>query len=191
MNKKEISNSSLNIAIAIKMIMILAALVLLTMMLSDKFNLTAEPHGSTMAQQEKDMYNARIRPYVGDGIRGSEVKSMIDNIISMNQENVGEQGKFIGITVGNITNYSTDDSLNNVASLCQKATVYPMPKEDGTEENPPQDSENNDERVKAATEAMTTLKMKIDSKKSYTVTAAQVGGMYTWINITEMEASTN
>ena len=147
--------------------------------------------GGQAIMDEKTIYHAKIKPYLGERIKGSEVKSMIDNIISMNREGEGEQGKFIGITVGNITNYSTDDSLNNVASVCQKASEYPMPKEDGTEENPLSDADNTEDNVEATIKEMAKLKTKINSQKSYTVTATQVGEIYTWINITEEEQSTN
>ena len=46
-----------------------------------------------VSQQEKDTYN-------------SEVKNLIDIIMSKNQENIGKSGKFISIKAGNIREYS-------------------------------------------------------------------------------------
>ena len=169
-------------------ILICILLIAVAMYVYNSANATIKAAGSQMSQQEKDMYNAKIKPYVGEGTKGSEVKSMIDNIISMNQENVGEQGKFIGITVGDITNYSSDTSLNTVASACQKASVYPMPSGE-TSVNPPSDADNTEDNVHNATQAMTKLKTKINSQKSYTVSATQVQGIYTWIDITEQSSS--
>ena len=51
---------------------------------------------SKMSQQDKDMYNAAVKPYVGDSVKGSAVKTMIDEVIGSNLGNIGQTGKFIG-----------------------------------------------------------------------------------------------
>ena len=129
-----------------------------------------------MSQQEKDMYNAKIRPYIAEEIKGSEVKSLIDNIISMNQDNIGNTGKFIGIRVtkGSITNYDEEDAL---ATACNAASIY----------GGDADAENSEENVQDTIEKMTTLKSKINSQKTYNIEAEQVQGIYTWIVIQEAE----
>ena len=160
-------------------ILICILLIAVAMYVYNSANATIKAAGSQMSQQEKDMYNAKIKPYVGEGTKGSEVKSMIDNIISMNQENVGEQGKFIGIRVGTdeITNYHEETAL---ANACNAASVY------GGDD----DADNTEDNVHEATQAMTALKSKINSQKSYIVEAEQVQGIYTWINITEKGKNT-
>ena len=59
-----------------------------------------------LSQQEKDTYNSEVKAYLGDKIKGSEVKDLIDIIMSKNQENIGKSGKFISIKAGNIREYS-------------------------------------------------------------------------------------
>ena len=159
-------------------ILICILLIAVAMYVYNSANATIKAAGSQMSQQEKDMYNAKIKPYVGEGILGSEVKSMIDNIISMNQENAGEQGKFIGITVGTVTNYKSDDHTH-LDTACQNASVY------GEKD----DADNTEDNVHDATQEMTKLKSKINSQKNYDITATQVQGIYTWINITETDPS--
>ena len=78
-------------------ILICILLIAIGMYIYNSANSTVDSAVSQMSQQEKDIYNAKVKSYLGDTIKGSEVKSMIDNIISMNQENVGKSGKFISI----------------------------------------------------------------------------------------------
>ena len=161
-------------------ILICILLIAVAMYVYNSANATIKAAGSQMSQQEKDMYNAKIKTYVGEVTKGSEVKSMIDNIISMNQENVGEQGKFIGIYVpsNGVTNYSGD-----VGKECAKASVY---KKDGV--TAVSGADNTEANVHDATTAMTALKTKINSQKSYTVSADMEQGIYTWITIKEYSA---
>lgn len=119
---------------------------------------------SKMSQQEKDIYNADITPYIGDNIRGSQVRQMIDRIISNNQGNAGQPGKFISVTVeGTITGYNNLDDLN---SACLKCDYY---SDGGT-------GDNSEANVAAATSQMNTLKSKINTSKGYTVSSDQAEG---------------
>ena len=103
---------------------------------------------------------------------------MIDNIISMNQENVGEQGKFIGINVeaDKITDYTEQE---NLLKACNDASIYDATSGSGT------NGDNTEANVKAATQEMTILKSKINSKKKYDVECTMSQGVYVWVKIEE------
>lgn len=135
-----------------------------------------------MSQQEKDIYNASVKPYINDGIKGYEVKNMIDAIISKNISNIGEHGIFIGLlTEGNIKNYNNSDSL---AEKCKKASIY-----DDNDGSTIVDGENNETNVQNATEEMKVLKEAINSQKKYDIKAKMSEGIYTWIVISESESN--
>lgn len=166
-------------------ILICILLIAIGMYIYNSANSTVDSAVSQMSQQEKDIYNAKVKSYLGDTIKGSEVKSMIDNIISMNQENVGKSGKFISIEVKNnidcfkntltngkdLTNYKTGDQL---AAKCKAANFY-----DG--------GENTTEHVADATAQMTTLKSKINSAKNYVVSADYEAGAIIRVGIGQLD----
>ena len=159
-------------------ILICILLIAVAMYIYNSANATIKSAGSKMSQQEKDIYNANIQSYVNNGVKGSEIKSMIDSIISQNQSNVGEEGKFIGVyTNGNISNY---DRATNLSSACNNASVYSN--NDGSTID---DGENNETNVQEATTEMKKLKAKINSQKNYDVEAKMSQGIYTWIIISE------
>lgn len=82
------------------------------------YSLTA----SQMSKQDKEIYNSMIKNYIGDRRDGSEVKTMIDNIIVQNDDHAGERGKFISIKVkGNIPNYYRPEVLE---IICDAANTY-------------------------------------------------------------------
>ena len=127
-----------------------------------------------MSQTEVDIYNAKIKAYINDEAKGIEVKSLIDNVISQNEENVGETGKFIGIST---------DIEESVTEACSKASMYDSTT--GKLANEPGD--NTDENVEAAAKAMGTLKSKINAAKTYKISAVQASGVYVWVVIEENE----
>ena len=182
--KMKIRDSELDykkLIIALIYIIALVALICISMKIynNSKANEPKKSYGSNrMSQQEKDIYNSKIKPYIDDGVKGSEIKSMIDNIISMNQENVGEQGKFIGINVeaNKITNYTEQ---GNLLKACNDASVYDATSGSGT------NGDNTEANVKAATQEMTKLKSKINSKKKYDVECTMTQGIYVWVKIEE------
>ena len=159
-------------------ILICILLIAVAMYIYNSANATIKSAGSKMSQQEKDIYNANIQSYVNNGVKGSEVKSMIDSIISQNQSNVGEEGKFIGLyTNGTISNYNNGSKLR---SECEAASVY-----DATDGSKIVAGENNETLVQNATKAMKELKSKINSQKNYNVDALMSQGIYTWIIVEE------
>ena len=157
-------------------ILICILLIAVAMYIYNSANATIKAAGTQMSQQEKDIYNAKIKPYVNNGVKGSEVRSMIDEIISMNQGNVGEEGKFIGVQTGNIKNYN-----GKVGDDCEDASVY-----DKTSGELKQGA-NTEENVAAATKSMTELKSKINSQKKYNVSATMSEGIYVWVKIEDTD----
>ncbi len=172
-------------------ILICILLIAIGMYIYNSANATVDSAVSQMSQQEKDIYNAKVKSYLGDTVKGSEVKSMIDNIISMNQENVGKSGKFISVltygndTTGgldnkgkaeamtgaaNLTNYEKGSNLN---SACVGANFY-----DG--------GDNTSENVAKATAQMNTLKTKVNSAKNYKVTADYEAGAIIRVHIGQL-----
>lgn len=126
----------------------------------------AEYYAKEMRKREY----AYITRSLGDKVKGSEVKVLIDDIISKNQEKVGKEGGFISIEVeGNILNfqnttsgkaeaiYSYEDG-DELAKACAEANSY-----DG--------GENTTKKVVNATSEMNKLKSKISSAREYEVVA--------------------
>lgn len=124
----------------------------------------------------KEMNKQRYSPItrnIGEKVKGSEVKSLIDNIISMNLENVENEGAFISIEVeGSILNFQSKTSGKAVAitnfregdklaERCAATNSY-----DG--------GENTSENVNTATVEMYKLKSRINSDKKYEVVADYV-----------------
>lgn len=176
-------------------ILICILLIAIGMYIYNSANATVDSAVSQMSQQEKDIYNAKVRSYLGDTVKGSEVKSMIDNIISMNQENVGKSGKFITIEVMGslsqlsdenktalsatkaLTNYNTGNNTTNgttLAAKCKAANFY-------------DDGENTSSAVAEATAQMNTLKSKINSSKNYKVVSDMEAGAIIRVGIGQLD----
>ena len=176
-------------------ILICILLIAIGMYIYNSANATVDSAVSQMSQQEKDIYNAKVKSYLGDTVKGSEVKSMIDNIISMNQENVGKSGKFISIEVMGsfskltqeqqtalsatkaLTNFNTGNNATNGANLateCQKANFY-------------DDGENTSAQVAKATTQMNTLNSKTNSSKNYKVVADMEAGAIIRVGIGQLD----
>lgn len=161
-------------------ILICILLIAIGMYIYNSANATVNSAVSQMSQQEKDIYNAKVNSYVGEAIKGSEVKSMIDNVISMNQENATKSGKFISITAVDVKNY---DKVGDLDAACNKCNFYGTATQGTFSTAQSGDGDNSEANVKAATEAMTKLKSKINSAKSYKVTATQQEGAYVCLQI--------
>ena len=114
----------------------------------------AEIATNNLSQQEIDMYNAGVKPYIGESVKGSGVKVMIDTIISQNESNVSQEGKFISLEANDITGYDGED----LEDACKDANL-----QDG--------GDNTKENVAAATKEMNKLKSRISAAKNYTVSA--------------------
>ena len=82
-------------------ILICILLIAIGMYIYNSAQGTIQTAAGQMGQQEKEMYNAMIRKYLGNSKKGSDVKQMIEDIINQNNQYVNESGKFISIhTVG-------------------------------------------------------------------------------------------
>lgn len=123
-----------------------------------------------MAQQEKEMYNSMIKKYLGNSVKGSQVKQMINDIISQNSQYVNDSGKFISVHAGTIAGYSGDA----VGTACQSANVYES-----------DSGENNQDNVDTARDEMRKFAQKISSGKNYTVTETERDGIVYAVTVTE------
>ena len=127
---------------------------------------TISAAASKMSNQDKEIYNSMINKYVGENKRGSDVKAMIEQVISQNDQYVGESGKFISIKVKNsktIPNLkksdgSADTSGSELGAKCDLANVYATTPGDNTQTN-----------VDNAKKEMRQLYKAISSGKSYSV----------------------
>ncbi len=148
---------------------------------------------SKMSQQDKDMYNAAVKPYVGDSVKGSAVKTMIDEVIGSNLGNIGQTGKFISIytfdaqgadkgnnkkitttTHPKATNLTKWDGGATLQSKCDAANFY-------------DNGENNTGNVNDAITEMQKLKSKINSSKNYVVTADYEQGAIIRVHIAQID----
>ena len=126
-----------------------------------------------MAQEDRDIYNKMIKKYIGNSKKGSDVKQMIEDIISQNEQYVNESGKFISIHVGTIAGYNPA----NLEVVTNAANVY---------EN--DSSENNQDTIDAARDEYRVLKQKINSGKNYSVTEKEKDGIIYAVTITEKDS---
>lgn len=123
-----------------------------------------------MRDMENDMYNSMIKMYIGDSKKGSDVKSMIDNVIAQNSQYVNESGKFISIHVDEIDDYD-DYTLEKVT---RAANIY---------EN--YNAENSQTNIDAAKEEYRNLKQKINTAKNYTVKETKKDGIIYAVTISQ------
>ena len=76
------------------------------------------------ASQRNDIYNAKVKKYVGDEIKGSEVSLMLGNNNKYeSKENAEQIGKFISVQVENIEGYSKSNK-NSLEEECKKCNFY-------------------------------------------------------------------
>ena len=185
MNKFKLA--SLNIAITIELLMIFLAIIIIILFSVDMYiTKVDEPLNYKVDYHEQEVlfYNGKITPYIGEEVKGSEIKSLIDNIISQNEENIGLDGKFIGIKVeeNSIEGFEEYEELE---AACKKASIYNI---EGEFIEDYYKGNNDHINVKNAGELMLQLKMKISSFNSYSVKGILgKDGFYVWIKISETE----
>lgn len=122
---------------------------------------TIDAAASKMTNQDKEIYNSMIKKYVGDNKRGSEVKAMIEQVISQNDQYVGDSGKFISIKVADgatIPNFKDGTGEDTLENTCDLANVYSVKK-----------GENTQPKIDAAKKNMRALYKAISSGKTYIV----------------------
>lgn len=136
-------------------ILISILLIAISMYIYNSAQSTINTAASQMGQQEKQMYNSMIEKYVGTK-KGTEVKQMINDIISQNNQYVGETGKFIGIDASGVPG-CTDAKYKTIGD---DANAYIT-----------QGAENTQEKIDGATTLMREVSQKIIAGKNYTVSA--------------------
>lgn len=151
-------------------ILICILLIAIGMYIYNSAQSTIQTAAGQMGQQDKEMYNSMIKKYVGNSKKGSDVKQMIEDVISQNSQYVNESGKFISIHVGKIAGYNPD----NLETVTKAANVY---------ENP--NSENNQDTIDAARAEYRKLKQKISAGKNYTVEESEKDGIIFAVTVTE------
>ncbi len=186
--KKEITD--LKIAIGIKifilMLEILIAIVLIILFVNarDIFDINEYHinHGCTqMELNEHDKYNVSLRQFRGKNVRGSNVKLLIDEIISKNSNNINTIDRFIGIEIIDveIPEYTSLD-IDNLNNACMQASSFSHIGDRIKDEGK---IYNNSENVRKATEEMEKLKNKIEPKKGYSVYFSYGEGYIVWVQI--------
>ena len=161
-------------SIMVMILPLLATLVLsLGIYIYNSAQNTIQTATGQLAQEDRDIYNTMIKKYIGNSKKGSDVKQMIEDIISQNEQYVNESGKFISIHVGTISGYNSD----NLEVVTNAANVY----ENDT-------SENNQDTIDAARDEYRVLKQKINSGKNYSVTEKEKDGIIYAITITEKDS---
>lgn len=132
---------------------------------------------ATMSQKDVDEYNDKFEKYLGDKVKGADVKNLIDDVISSNEEYVNESGKFVSILVygSDVTNGENCNELSD--NDCTKITNYSDGKkllEACNAANFFDDGDNTQENVSAASKQMSKLKEKINTAKNYKVVADRI-----------------
>lgn len=155
-------------------ILICILLIAIGMYIYNSAQSTIQTAAGQMGQQDKEMYNSMIKKYVGNSKKGSDVKQMIEDVISQNSQYVNESGKFISIHVGTIAGYDS----GNLETVTANANVY---------ENA--ESENNQDTIDAARAEYRKLKQKISAGKNYTVEESEKDGIIYAVTVTEYGAA--
>lgn len=157
-------------------ILICILLIAIGMYIYNSAQSTIQTAAGQMGQQDKEMYNSMIKKYLGNSKKGSDVKQMIEDVISQNSQYVNESGKFISIHALNISGFATTtDPLESVGNA---ANVY---------EN--KDGENNQDNIDAARTEYRKLKQKISAGRNYKVEEKEKDGIIYAVTVSEYESS--
>ena len=159
-------------------ILICILLIAIGMYIYNSAQGTIQTAAGQMGQKDKEMYNSMIRKYVGNSKKGSDVKQMIEDVISQNSQYVNESGKFISIHAGNISGYTTSKQ-DPLKSVCEAANVYES-----------QSGENNQKNIDAARAEYRKLEQKISAGRNYKVEEKEKDGIIYMVTVSEYEEST-
>ncbi len=147
-------------------ILISILLIAISMYVYQSAQGTVTQAGAQMTAQEKDMYNSKINSYVGNSKAGIDVKSLIDAVISSNNANMEDSGKFIAIETSGFTNTTTP--ANTLIGEAGCAT-------------------NNATYVNTQSQSMQTLKSCVNTGKRYNITVETSStGLIIKVTITEI-----
>lgn len=156
-------------------ILICILLIAIGMYIYNSAQSTIQTAAGQMGQQDKEMYNSMIKKYVGNSKKGSDVKQMIEDVISQNSQYVNESGKFISIHASGIPHYT------ETTSVLDAANVY-----EGNHEGI-----NDQDKIDAARTMYRELKQAISAGKNYTVTESEQDGIIYAVTITEYGTSSS
>ena len=156
-------------------ILICILLIAIGMYIYNSAQSTIKTAAGQMGQQDKEMYNSMIKKYVGSSKKGSDVKQMIEDVISQNNQYVNESGKFISVLNNVVAGYT-----GNVNSLCNAANVYTTAT-----------SVNDQAKIDAATKEMRNFEKKISAGKNYDVTEFSEDGIIYAVIVTPLDNSGN
>ena len=98
-------------------ILIAILIIAVSMFIYQQARQTIDTAASRMSQTDKTAYNSVVEQYMGDSVKGSAVKQMIDDVKASNSGNIGQSGKFISILAWN----KDDDGSKN--AIPEKETV--------------------------------------------------------------------
>lgn len=157
-------------------ILICILLIAIGMYIYNSAQGTINTAAAQMGQNEKEMYNAKVQKYIGDSKKGSDVKLMIEEIISNNNQNVGESGKFISVHNGEY-----DSSTKGLKASGKTVAAFTDDLETpGKTANVYEDTakgDNTQVNIDNATDVYRKFAQKISSGKNYKVQAAMEDGI--------------
>ncbi len=144
-------------------ILISILLIAISMYIYKSAQGTIQTAAGQMGQQDKQMYNATIEKYIGQSKKGTEVKQMIEEIISNNNQYVNETGKFIAIKPTSVAGFATTGE--GLEGIKNGVIGYDADAYNG------EGCENNQKNIDAASKKMRELSQKIIAGKNYIVSA--------------------
>ena len=157
-------------------ILICILLIAIGMYIYNSAQSTIQTAAGQMGQQDKEMYNSMIKKYLGNSKKGSDVKQMIEDVISQNSQYVNESGKFISIHALNISGFAT--TTDPLEAVGKAANVY----EDKS-------GENTQDNIDAARTEYRKLKQKISAGRNYKVEEQEKDGIIYSVTVSEYGSS--
>jgi len=170
-------------------ILISILLIAISMYVYNSAQGTVNQAGAQMTAQEKDMYNSKINSYVGNSKPGVDVKSLIEAVISSNNGNMTDSGKFIAIQFKDFANATgkfnghTADAGGNSYNLAANSTSGTIGKAG--------ESNNTEKFVSDASNDMNALKAIVNTGKRYDIeTKTSSTGLVILVIISELGNTT-
>lgn len=117
---------------------------------SDSYDVI-EDASSSMSEQEVSLFNGSFESYLGDSKKGIDAKSVIDIIISSNNNYVGTSGRFVALTTSNFVNTNAEGVNSTIGT--------------------PGDTNNDAANVSTQSSAMSAVKTVVNTGKTYNIKA--------------------
>ncbi len=161
-------------------ILICILLIAIGMYIYNSAQSTIQTAAGQMSQQDKQMYNSMIQKYVGTK-SGSEIKRMIEDVISQNNQYVNESGKFTSVLNNDISTYPGSGKTADLNSKCNVCNAYTN--KDGFD--------CSQAKIDDASKAMRAFAKKISAGKNYDVSELTEDGIIYAVIVTELDSSGN